>query len=296
MTDQKIDSTNNPSNNPIKKISHITTAENTWCPGCGNFGILASINKAIDALETDEKNPIPKENLVMTTGIGCHGKIFDYLKLSGFYGLHGRALPLAEGMKLANPNLKPVVFVGDGDCFGEGIAHLIFAAKRNIDITVIVHDNLVYALTTGQFTPLSKKGFKSKTSPRGNVEEPLNPIRLSLECGATFVARGYSSNIPHLTDIIKQAIQHKGFSIINVMQICKTFNDLTDDYNEKIEILKDGPLSFDDAMLLALQTDKIPIGVFYKIDRPSYSDSFNIPPDNQKISSEKRKELVRELL
>ena len=176
-----------------------TYAENTWCPGCGNFGIFNAFKKAVRKLE--EKG-IERDSIIISAGIGCHAKIFDYLKLSGFYSIHGRAMATVQGIKLANPDLRVVAFAGDGDALGEGISHMIFAAKRNADITVIVHDNGVYGLTTGQYTPTSEKGFKSPSTPRGNVEEPLNPLTLMLEAGATFVARGYSGKVDHLADII----------------------------------------------------------------------------------------------
>ena len=182
-----------------------TYAENTWCPGCGNFGLMGAFKKAVRALE--EKG-IGRNRIVISAGIGCHGKIFDYLKLSGLYSIHGRSMATVQGMKIVNPDLKPVTFVGDGDAFGEGIAHMIFAAKRNADITVIMHDNAVYGLTTGQFTPVSDKGFKGPSTPKGSVEEPLNPLALMLESGATFVARGYPVKLKHLEEIMVQAIEH----------------------------------------------------------------------------------------
>ena len=154
-----------------------TYAENTWCPGCGNFGIFNAFKKAVRKLEV---NGVGKEKIIISAGIGCHAKIFDYLNLSGLYSLHGRSMATVQGIKLANPDLKVVAFAGDGDAIGEGIAHMIFAAKRNADITVIVHDNGVYGLTTGQYTPTSEKGFRGRSTPRGNIEEPLNPLTLML--------------------------------------------------------------------------------------------------------------------
>ena len=244
-------------------MKHVTKAENTWCPGCGNFGMLTSVNNAIDKLASDG---VPKEELVMVTGIGCHGKIFDYLGLSGIYSLHGRAIATAEGVKLGNPKLKVIVFVGDGDCMGEGFAHLMFAAKKNIDITVVMHNNMVYALTTGQYTPLSPKGFKSRTSPRGNVEEPFNALRLVLEAGGTFVGRSYCMKMDHMTKMIVDAVKHEGFSFVDVRQVCKTYNDLYDVYNKTVSEFE-GPLSYEEAMKLALEKEKLPIGVFYSGER-----------------------------
>src|SRR5512136_1742524 len=191
-----------------------TPVENTWCPGCGNFGILNAFRKAVKLLE---QKGINQSHLALSAGIGCHGKIFDYVPLSGFYSLHGRSMATIQGIKLGNPDLKTLTFAGDGDAFGEGISHMIFAAKRNADITVIVHNNGTYALTTGQFSPTSRKGFKGPSSPDGNVEEPLNPLSLMLEAGASFVARGYAARIDHLADLIVEAVLHEGFSYIDVL-------------------------------------------------------------------------------
>jgi 2-oxoglutarate/2-oxoacid ferredoxin oxidoreductase subunit beta len=154
-----------------------TNAENTWCPGCGNFGILTAVKKAI--LKLEEKG-IPKENIAISAGIGCSAKIFDYLNLSGVYSLHGRDIATVQGIKIANPDLKVITFSGDGNAMGEGLSHVLFAAKRNADITVLMHNNGVYALTTGQFTPVTKKGWKGPSTPKGSVEEPFNALTLLL--------------------------------------------------------------------------------------------------------------------
>ncbi|MCD8480962.1 MAG: thiamine pyrophosphate-dependent enzyme [Candidatus Cloacimonetes bacterium] len=150
-------------------------------------------------------------DIAITCGIGCHGKIFDYLNLSGVYGLHGRALATAQGIKLANPKLHVISFGGDGDSLGEGLEHTLFAAKRNIDITLILHNNGTYGLTTGQASPLSYTGYKGLSTPLGNVENPFNPITLLMEAGASFVARAYSAKIDHLSGLIQQAVRHKAF-------------------------------------------------------------------------------------
>jgi 2-oxoglutarate ferredoxin oxidoreductase subunit beta len=205
-----------------------TYAQNTWCTGCGNFGILGAFKKAVRRLESEG---VPRRDLAIVTGIGCHGKIFDYLKLNGFYSLHGRSVATAQGMKLGNPPLKVVAFVGDGDAYGEGIAHLVFAAKRNADITVIVHNNGTYGLTTGQATPTSRRGFRGPSTPRGTVEDPLNPLALMLTAGATFVARGYPMKLDHLVDLMVRAVSHEGFSLLDVLQPCVTFNNTYELYN-----------------------------------------------------------------
>jgi 2-oxoglutarate ferredoxin oxidoreductase subunit beta len=244
-----------------------TYAENTWCPGCGNFGILNAVKKALISLET---KGVPRERIVMTAGIGQHAKIFDYLWLSGFYGLHGRSMATAQGIKLANPDLKVVDFGGDGDSFGEGIEHMIFAAKRNSDITVICHNNGVYALTTGQMAPTSERGYRGPSTPGGNVEDPLNPLSLMLEAGATFVARGYSGKPAHLADLVVQAVEHEGFSFIDVLQPCVTFHDTFKEYNRMVEVLEQPVQILEEAVRQAKRTDRLPIGVLWQVRKIPY--------------------------
>lgn len=244
-----------------------TYAENTWCPGCGNFGILNAFKKAVRQLEAGGMH---RSDLVIVTGIGQHGKIFDYLNLSGFYGLHGRSVATAQGIKLANPRLKVVVFVGDGDTYGEGLSHVVFAAKRNADITVIVHNNGAYGLTTGQATPTSVKGFHGPSTPRGSVEEPFNPLSLMLSAGATFVARGYSARLDHLVGLFVRAISHEGFSLVDVLQPCVTFNNTYDLYNATVTELDATPDSFEDSMGAARRTDRLLIGVMRDVAAEPY--------------------------
>jgi 2-oxoglutarate/2-oxoacid ferredoxin oxidoreductase subunit beta len=235
-----------------------TYAANTWCLGCGNFGILNAFKKAVRRLESEG---LARSDLVMVAGIGCHGKMFDYLHLSGFYSLHGRGIATAQGIKLGNPRLKVVVFAGDGDAYGEGVAHLLFAAKRNADITVIVHNNGTYGLTTGQVTPTSVKGFRGPSTPRGSIEEPLNPLALMLSAGATFVARGYPMKLDHLADLFVKAISHEGFSLVDVLQPCVTFNNTYDLYNRTVAELEVVPESFEDSLGAARRTDRLLLGV-----------------------------------
>ena len=244
-----------------------TYEENTWCTGCGNFGIFTAIKNAIRMLE--EKN-IERNRIVITAGIGCHAKIFDYLDISGVYSIHGRAIATAQGMKLANPELYVIVFSGDGDALGEGISHTIFAAKRNADITVIMHDNGVYGLTTGQYTPTSKKGFVGPSTPEGSVEDPLNSLKLMLVAGATFVARGYSGRIKELTEIFVEAILHKGFSFVDVLQPCVSFNDTYKLYNSIVEPLDRTVTDISEAIQISERTDKLPTGIIYRAEKPSF--------------------------
>jgi 2-oxoglutarate ferredoxin oxidoreductase subunit beta len=244
-----------------------TNAENTWCPGCGNFGIETAVKKAVRKLA---ERGIGRERIVITAGIGCHAKIFDYLELSGVYSIHGRSMATAEGMKLANPDLKVIAFEGDGGAFGEGFTHLLFAAKRNADITVIVHDNRVYGLTTGQRSPTSPRGFRGPSTPRGSTENPLNPLTIMLEAGATFVARGFSGKIQELADTIVAAVEHQGFSFIDVLQPCFTFNNLYGEYNKLVEVLAAPAATVDEALALARKTDRLPVGIIYLTKLPAY--------------------------
>jgi 2-oxoglutarate ferredoxin oxidoreductase subunit beta len=272
-----------------------THAENTWCLGCGNFGLFNAFKKAVVVLEG---KGIPREKIIISAGIGCHGKMFDYLKLGGLYSIHGRSMATVQGIKIANPDLKVVAFAGDGDAFGEGMAHMIFAAKRNADITVIVHDNGVYGLTTGQFTPTSDKGFKGPSSPKGSVEEPLNPLAMMLEAGATFVARGYPVRLKHLTDLMVQAVEHGGFSFLDILQPCVSFNNTYQRYNKLVEIMEQVPAGYEEAMSIAKRTDKLPLGVFYKKDKPAFhtalSGDWN--PIRDRMSREERIKKIKSLL
>ena len=254
-----------------------TYAQITWCPGCGNFGILSAMKKALTELKA---GGVDVHKIVVASGIGCHAKIVDYLNVNSFYSIHGRVPPAISGIKLANPELIVIGHGGDGDAYGEGISHLIFSAKRNINITMIIHNNRVYGLTTGQFTPTSPTGFKGRSTPKGSPEEPLNPIELMLSAGATFVARGYSARINHLKDLITKAVSHDGFSFIDVLQPCHTFFNTYDLYNEKTYELTEenhDPSDFDLAMEKARKwpyetEEKIPIGIFYRIEKPTYEE------------------------
>lgn len=272
-----------------------TYAANTWCPGCGDFGILTAFKRAVRNLE--EKG-VSRENIMISAGIGCAAKIFDYLNLSGFYSLHGRSMATVQGIKIANPSLKVVTFAGDGDAFGEGLAHMIFAAKRNADITVIVHNNGVYGLTTGQFTPTSTKGYKGRSTPQGSIEEPLNTISLFLESGATYVARGYSGKLDNLASIIEGAILHEGFSLVEVLQPCVSFNDTYELYNSMVEEIESVPESFNDALELSRRRDKLPLGLIYMVNKPVYHKELlgEWNPVENKMSREERIRKIDEIL
>jgi 2-oxoglutarate/2-oxoacid ferredoxin oxidoreductase subunit beta len=247
----------------------MTKEINTWCPGCPNFLILESVKQTIANLIASGK--YKHENFSMTTGIGCHAKIFDYINISGIYGLHGRVLPTCLGMKLGNPNLTVLGFAGDGDTYAEGMAHFIHACRYNADMTLFVHDNQSFSLTTGQATPTSQQGFITKAEPLGEMNRPLNPIKLALAAGATFIARANSRNIKQTATIMEKAIKHKGFSFVEIMQDCLIFNlpsNETDKFMYDIEDNKDklkaekiaGEWDYN------LQKGKLPVGVIYQGD------------------------------
>ena len=271
-----------------------TYAENTWCPGCGNFGILNAFKKAIVKLE--EKG-INREYIVISAGIGCHAKIFDYLNMSGLYSLHGRDIATVQGMKIANPELNVITFSGDGNAMGEGLAHTIFAAKRNFDMTLILHNNSVYALTTGQFTPLTEKGWQGPSTPGGSFEKPFNAISLLIEAGATFVARCFSGKLDHLTEVLVQAIQHKGFSFIEILQPAVPYHSW-EEYREKIKFLDETPETQEEAFLTAKSKSKYTLGIFYRIKKPIFHEELygNWNPVRNRISREKRFQLLKRFL
>ncbi|MGD9401556.1 MAG: thiamine pyrophosphate-dependent enzyme [bacterium] len=260
----------------MSEINLNTYAENTWCKGCGNFGILTAAQGAIKKLVAEG---YPLEKIAIASGIGCSSKIVDYINVNSFYSIHGRVPPTVTGIKLANKDLSVIGFTGDGDGYGEGLAHIIMSAKRNIDVTMVIHNNRVYGLTTGQFTPTSPTGFPGKSTPRGSVEHPLNPLELMLAAGATFVARGYSVKADLLADLIVQGVKHKGFAFIDVLQPCFTFFNTFKFYNNKVyELEGHDPSNLEAARTRArewnydMEAEKIPIGLFYKVERPSYDE------------------------
>ncbi|MBD3360893.1 2-oxoacid ferredoxin oxidoreductase [Candidatus Peregrinibacteria bacterium] len=250
-----------------------TRQKPNWCPGCGNFGIQTAVKKAIVELD------LPPENIVISTGIGCGSKLNQWVETYGFAGLHGRSLPVAMGVQLANPELVVLDASGDGDGYGIGMGHFINTMRRNLDITYIVQNNQLYGLTLGQVSPTSEKGMKSPSTPHGVIEEPVNPIRLALSSDCTFVARGFAGDIPHLTNLIIKGIKHKGFALIDVFQPCVTFNKINTykffrDRVYKLEEVED----YDTSDLVKAYEiagewgDKIPTGLFYKVDKPTYED------------------------
>jgi len=266
------------------KVSDFDTPNSpTWCPGCGNFGIWLSLKNALVKLN------VGPDEVFIVYGVGCHANMYDWMKAYGFEGLHGRTLPVAQATKLVNHKLKVIAVSGDGDGLGEGGNHFMHAAKRNPDITVIIHDNQVYGLTTGQASPTAKKGFVTKTTPSGVEDEPINPLVTAISSGATFVARAFAGDTPYLIDIMAQAISHKGFSLVDVLQPCVTFDKVHTYawYRQRITKLDDEGYKPDNK-LLALEKamiwgDKIPTGVFYKEDRPTNEDREEILKDRTLI-------------
>lgn len=261
-----------------------TKAINTWCPGCGNFGVLAAFKKAMESYD--------KKDIVIVSDIGCSSKIIDYLNLSSFDSLHGRSISTASGIKLGNPDLKVIVFIGDGGALNEGISHLIHLAKRNSDITVLMHDNRLFALTTGQFTAVSPKGMKTRSTPNGSVEGPLNPLDLMLDSNATFIARSYSSKIDHLASIIKKAIDHQGFSFVEILQPCISFLDNFKSYNEKTYEIEEKQRNKEEARKLIEEWNyngegNIPLGVFYYETKDTYEKLMNEGITKNNINIEK---------
>ena len=259
----------------MKDVS--TPTKNTWCPGCFNFQILAGVKNFL------AKSGLKKEDFALVTGIGCHAKIFDYLDLNGLNTLHGRVLPTCLGLKIGNPNLNVLGFSGDGDAYAEGISHLINAARFNSDINYFVFNNQVFALTVGQPTPTSEIGYKDKTTPQGVKVAPMNPLKLMLASGASFVARVFA-DVGQVEYVMGEAMKHKGFSFIEVIQPCLIFHK-DEGYKEKTYSLDDkkhDKTSFDQAWKKAREFDyngikedtKIPLGIFYQAKKPVFEDQY----------------------
>ena len=255
------------------KWNYRTNVWPDWCPGCGNYGILTAVYKALEELQLD-----PSQTVIVS-GIGCSSKIPHFVNVNGVHTLHGRAIPFATGIKIANPSLNVIVHGGDGDLLGIGAGHFVALGRRNLDIVVILHDNGVYGLTKGQASPTLPLGVRTKALPKPNVQQAVNPVLLALASGYTFVARSYAFDTPHLKNIIVQAIRHRGSALIDVLQPCVVFNDVfTAEYYRKVTYKLESDPSWDPyvrnpeeadekrlkAMELALKLEnKIPIGVFY---------------------------------
>lgn len=246
----------------------------TWCPGCGDFGILNALKRALASLE------LGPHQALLVSGIGCGSKLPDYIKANGFMGIHGRALPIATGAKLANHELKVIAVHGDGDGYGIGGNHFLHTMRRNMDLVDIVQNNQVYGLTKGQYSPTSERGFVTKTSPEGAIEVAVNPIALALATGATFISRGFAGELPHLAQLIAQAIEHRGYALVDVLQPCVTFNRVNtyDWFRARVYKLEEeegyDPSKREAAWEKAFEWgDRIPIGLFYQAEGlPTYED------------------------
>ncbi|MEO0281963.1 MAG: thiamine pyrophosphate-dependent enzyme [candidate division WOR-3 bacterium] len=283
----------------MPSFEELTTKERpTWCPGCGDWGILTALKKALV-----EINAEPTKTVVVA-GIGCSGHLPQWINTFGFHSLHGRALPVAQAIKLSNHELNVIAVGGDGDGYGIGMGHFIHAMRRNVNVKYIVHDNQIYGLTTGQASPTSEKGFKTKSTPHGLIEEPVNPIALALAADCSFVARGFAGDVPHLVKLIVQAINHKGFALIDVLQPCVTFNYLNtfEYFYRRIYKLEESghettnkELAFQKAFEWG---EKIPIGLFYKKERKTYEDELpqisKEPLIKQKIDNVDISQLIEE--
>jgi len=250
-----------------------SVVEPDWCPGCGDFGVLRALEIAAGKLG------IYPKDLMVVSGIGCSSNLPGFIHAYGVHSLHGRAVAVASGIKLANHDLNVVITGGDGDGYGIGIGHFIHAMRRNLDLTYIVMNNQIYGLTTGQASPTTMKEVRTKSTPLGNIETPINPVALALVSGATYVSRGFSGENKHLAELIAGAIAHKGFSLVDVFSPCVTYNKInTYDYFRKRVYKLEAEEGYDVANVgSALQrsfewNERIPIGVFYRDEQPTYED------------------------
>jgi 2-oxoglutarate ferredoxin oxidoreductase subunit beta len=245
-----------------------------WCPGCGDFGVLKAVK------EGAAKAGVKPKDLVLVSGIGCSSNLPGYVHSYGVHSLHGRAIAVASGIRLANTDLKVVITGGDGDGYGIGIGHFIHAMRRNLDLTYVVMDNQIYGLTTGQASPTTMKDARTKSTPRGNVELPINPLALAIVSGATYVARAFSGEPKHMADLIAGGISHKGFALIDAFSPCVTYNKLNTYayFKKRVYKLEDDKAYNNNDTRMAMERaaewgDKIPIGVVYQDQQPTYEDS-----------------------
>lgn len=250
--------------NPTPK-DYKSDVKPTWCPGCGDFGVLNAAFRGLAEMK------LPTDQTVVVSGIGCSSRFPHFMKTFGFHTVHGRALPVAQGLKMARPDLNVIAVGGDGDFFSIGAGHLIHAALRNIDITVVVMDNEIYGLTKGQTSPTSPHGHVTKSTPYGLLASQFNPIATALSLNVSFVARGYSAKPKDLAALIQQGIQHKGFSFIHALSPCPTFYHTFDAWDAAVTAIGPDHDSHDKAkaIALALETEKQYTGIFYKEERPT---------------------------
>ena len=273
-----------------------------WCPGCGDFSVQSAIQRAAANVGLEP------EDLAIVAGIGCSGRISGYINANGFHGVHGRALPIAQGLKLANRDLTVIAAGGDGDGFAIGLGHTIHAIRRNIDITYIVMDNHIYGLTKGQTSPRSQLGFVTKSTPDGQAESPIAILEAALTAGATFVAQGFSSDIKGLTSLIEQGIKHKGFAFINVFSPCVTYNKVNtyDWFKENLidlSTLDYNPNDRLEAMRVLVEHNGLVTGLIYQdTEQPSYTErirGYSQEPlawQDLRLEEEKFNQLIEEFM
>lgn len=258
-----------------------------WCPGCGDYGVLSSLQKAVSNIGIEPKN------LMVVSGIGCSSNLPGFIRSYGMHTLHGRGIAVASGVKLGNPDLTVVATGGDGDGLGIGVGHFLHAMRRNIDMTYIIMNNQIYGLTTGQASPTSHHMHKTKSTPAGNLEFPFKPEGVALMAGATFISRAFSGDGAHMAGVMERAIRHKGFSVVVCMSPCVTYNKLNTYawFRERVYKLEDekhDTSNFDTAVKKASEWDeRIPLGVFYEVDKPVYEELETAyefgPPAKQKL-------------
>ncbi|WKY46175.1 2-oxoacid:ferredoxin oxidoreductase subunit beta [Eubacteriaceae bacterium ES2] len=276
------------------------TYETAWCPGCGNFSILDCLKTTLEELELEP------HKVLMVAGIGQAAKIPQYINANAFCGLHGRALPPAVAAKMVNEELTVIVSTGDGDTYGEGGNHFIHNVRRNVDIAHFVHDNQVYGLTKGQSSPTSELGFVTGVQPSGNINTPLNPLLMALAAGAGFLARGFSGHKEHLVALMKQAIEFKGYALIDILQPCVSFNKINTFqwYNQRVYELTDNYDATDKlgAMQKVMEFgDQIPIGVLYKEAMSTFNEKNEVLkngplPLNKEVDTGKLEGLIEEFI
>ena len=261
----------------------------TWCPGCGDFGVLNSVYRAL------RTQGIAPHQVVCVSGIGCSSRIPYFINAYGFHGIHGRTMPIATGVRLARPDLKTLVFGGDGDAFAIGAGHFVHAMRRNVDLCYVVMDNATYGLTKGQTSPTSGTGFVTLSTPQGNPEQALNPMLLALASGATFVARGFSADPQKLADLIVAGMNHKGFAFIDVYSPCVVFNKVNTFkyYKEQTEQLPTDhdPSSLSVAMERAISQDPLYLGLFHQREATTFEDHMNADAPSQSERHEQLEQL-----
>jgi 2-oxoglutarate ferredoxin oxidoreductase subunit beta len=264
----------------IKPKEYRSEIEPTWCPGCGDFTVVSAMTKVMSELQLDPNNTM------CVSGIGCSSRLPLWLKNFGFHSCHGRALPVAIGAKLANPELTMFVTIGDGDMFSIGAGHVPHSARRNFDMNVFCMDNNLYALTKNQVSPTSKEGKRGSLNPYGNIDSPMNTIELMITYGATFVAQTYTGNLKHMTEMVKQAVLHKGFAFINMLSLCPTYNkdETKNYYSPKLKDINEAGFTDYGNRLKALEMassavdhfknpdSPVPIGVFYKSEQTVFEE------------------------